>query len=188
MESLDYLPSLYPTLSLADITLKFTGKERNPESAPTLQPLDGLDNFGARYNSSQYGWFMSPDPLGNFVADPSNPQTWNMYAYTINNPLKYIDPTGTDFCDGGNGSDNDDNDEYACERDNGTWTLYDPNAPPIVVTAYGTALDSGEDSNNSNEPNGCQMSDPICQQEWEQLQGQLQPPQSPGSQSTATSR
>jgi putative transposase len=33
---------------------KFTGKERDSES--------GLDNFGARYNSSQYGRFMSPDP------------------------------------------------------------------------------------------------------------------------------
>ncbi|MHB8753517.1 MAG: RHS repeat-associated core domain-containing protein [Candidatus Acidiferrales bacterium] len=33
---------------------KFTGKERDSES--------GLDNFGARYHSSQLGRFMSPDP------------------------------------------------------------------------------------------------------------------------------
>ena len=34
---------------------KFTGKERDPES--------GLDYFGARYMSSQFGRFMIPDPL-----------------------------------------------------------------------------------------------------------------------------
>jgi len=67
---------------------KFTGEERDPES--------GLDNFGARYMSSQFGRFMIPDPLGNFVADPTDPQTWNMYSYVTNNPLKYVDPDGYD--------------------------------------------------------------------------------------------
>ena len=33
---------------------KFTGKERDSES--------GLDNFGARYNASSMGRFMTPDP------------------------------------------------------------------------------------------------------------------------------
>ena len=36
------------------LTYKFTGKERDSES--------GLDNFGARYDSSSIGRFMSPDP------------------------------------------------------------------------------------------------------------------------------
>jgi RHS repeat-associated protein len=64
---------------------KFTGKERDSES--------GLDNFGARYNSSQYGRFMSPDPtrLSAFFDDP---QTWNMYIYAHNNPLAYVDRNG----------------------------------------------------------------------------------------------
>ena len=64
---------------------KFTGKERDAES--------GLDNFGARYMSSQYGRFMQPDPLLN-SGQPWNPQSWNRYAYTENNPLRYTDPTG----------------------------------------------------------------------------------------------
>ena len=34
---------------------KFTGKERDTES--------NLDNFGARYNASSMGRFMTPDPL-----------------------------------------------------------------------------------------------------------------------------
>jgi RHS repeat-associated protein len=64
---------------------KFTGKERDSES--------GLDNFGARYNSSTLGRFMSPDPLLN-SGQPWNPQSWNRYSYTENNPLRYTDPTG----------------------------------------------------------------------------------------------
>jgi RHS repeat-associated protein len=70
------------TQSFAD---KFTGKGRDSES--------GLDNFGARYNSSNMGRFMTPDPLLN-SGRPSNPQTWNRYAYALNNPLNIIDPTG----------------------------------------------------------------------------------------------
>jgi RHS repeat-associated protein len=64
---------------------KFTGKERDSES--------GLDNFGARYDSSQYGRFMTPDPLLN-SGHPWDPQTWNRYSYVRNNPLSNIDPTG----------------------------------------------------------------------------------------------
>ncbi|WP_263418394.1 carbohydrate-binding domain-containing protein [Terriglobus albidus] len=64
---------------------KFTGKERDQES--------GLDYFGARYMSNTVGRFMSPDPSMDSVA-LRNPQSWNRYSYTLNNPLKYIDPTG----------------------------------------------------------------------------------------------
>jgi len=63
--------------------IHFTGKERDAES--------GLDNFGARYNASTIGRFMSPDPLGGSRRDP---QTLNKYAFSRNNPLRFIDPTG----------------------------------------------------------------------------------------------
>jgi len=72
---------------------KFTGKERDSES--------GLDNFGARYNSSQFGRFTSPDwsaaPTGVPYADFGNPQSLNLYSYVQNNPLKGTDPSG--HCD-----------------------------------------------------------------------------------------
>src|SRR5690242_8311175 len=69
-------------------THKFTGYERDTES--------GLDNAQARYNSSSLGRFMSPDPIGNFIADATNPQTWNLYTYVNNSPLTMTDPTGLD--------------------------------------------------------------------------------------------
>jgi len=42
--------------------LHFTGKERDSES--------GLDNLGARYNSSNMGRFMTPDLMGGHQEDP----------------------------------------------------------------------------------------------------------------------
>ena len=64
---------------------KYTGQKRDNET--------GLDYFGARYFSAPLGRFMRPDPLLN-SGRPDNPQTWNRYAYVLNNPLRYIDPTG----------------------------------------------------------------------------------------------
>lgn len=64
---------------------QITSKERDAET--------GLDYFGARYYSGAQGRFTSPDPLLN-SGRPTNPQSWNRYAYTLNNPLRYVDPTG----------------------------------------------------------------------------------------------
>ncbi|HXO00272.1 MAG TPA: RHS repeat-associated core domain-containing protein [Candidatus Acidoferrales bacterium] len=69
-------------------TYKFTSKERDTES--------NLDNFGARYDSSILGRFMSPDPKP-ASAHAVNPQSWNRYVYTLNNPMKYVDPNGLDI-------------------------------------------------------------------------------------------
>jgi hypothetical protein len=46
--------------------------------------------------SPAQGRFQSVDP-GNAGADPSDPQTWNMYSYVTNNPLSYTDPSGMGF-------------------------------------------------------------------------------------------
>lgn len=64
---------------------KFTGKERDSET--------GLDYFGARYYSSALGRFMMPDrPFADQHRE--DPQSWNLYVYTTNNPLRYIDSNG----------------------------------------------------------------------------------------------
>ena len=60
----------------------------------TGQKLDaaaGLMYYGARYYDATLGRFISADTL---VPDAANPQALNRYAYTLNNPLKYTDPTG----------------------------------------------------------------------------------------------
>ena len=110
-KTFDYLPfgeEIGGTSSTGP-TQRFTGQERDTES--------GIDFFKARYASAPQGRFQSPDPAGMFVADPTNPQSWNLYAYVMNNPLKYIDPTGMDvIC-------NDDPDNFACTDD--------PTPPPV---------------------------------------------------------
>jgi RHS repeat-associated protein len=79
-----------------NIRQKFTQKERDNET--------GLDYFGARYYSSTQGRFTSVDPE-NAGANPSDPQSWNGYAYARNNPLLYVDPDGLDVEVFWNGSD-----------------------------------------------------------------------------------
>ncbi len=91
------------TSSSSGNNYKFTGKERDTES--------GLDFFIARYYSSGYGRFLSPDefaggPVDAFssgdplppgplpYADITNPLSLNKYAYVLNNPLVYVDPEG----------------------------------------------------------------------------------------------
>ncbi|HEY4739916.1 MAG TPA: RHS repeat-associated core domain-containing protein [Candidatus Acidoferrales bacterium] len=92
-------------------THDFTGKERDAESS--------LDNFAARYYSSATGRFMSPDPM-NYGADPRNPQSWNGYAYVLNSPLSFIDPSGL-YCFDGNGNMIDFTEDDCESKGGGTW-------------------------------------------------------------------
>ncbi len=84
-------------------------------SAPTSynftgQRLDqstGLLFFQARYYDPRLARFVSADTM---VPEPGNPQSLNRYSYTLNNPLRYTDPTGhwnepcDPTCGGGNSS------------------------------------------------------------------------------------
>ena len=80
--------------------LRFTGKQRDPETASHLGWQDGLDYFGARYYSNSMARFSTPDPL-RASASASDAQSWNRYAYGRGNPLRYTDPTGRRYtiCD-----------------------------------------------------------------------------------------
>jgi RHS repeat-associated protein len=73
----------------------FTGKERDNES--------GNDYFGARYYASSMGRFMSPDWSAKQEPVPyaklDNPQSLNLYAYVMNNPMTRFDADGHDFWD-----------------------------------------------------------------------------------------
>jgi len=65
---------------------KFTGKELDDET--------GLYNFGARYYSPALSRFMSRDPKVISTQRMLDPQQWNMYSYSRNNPTSYFDPDG----------------------------------------------------------------------------------------------
>src|SRR5271167_2858387 len=69
----------------------FTGKEYDLESTNN-------DYFGARYYASSMGRFMSPDWSAKEEPVPyaklDNPQSLNLYAYVLNNPLKSVDVDG----------------------------------------------------------------------------------------------
>ena len=72
------------------------------------------------------GRFLSPDPSGGYYADLTNPQSFNLYSYALNNPLKFTDPTGL-YCAWEDGtSDDDPSDGGAtqgeCDGQGGHWT------------------------------------------------------------------
>ena len=64
-------------------TRGFTGHEHYPEFK--------IINMNARLYDPVIGRFFSPD---NYVVDNQHTQDFNRYSYCLNNPLKYIDPTG----------------------------------------------------------------------------------------------
>jgi len=108
---------LQATLFLNGARSRCPGKERDAES--------GNDYFGARYYASSMGRFMSPDPGWFMAVDPTNPQSLNLYAYALNNPLRFIDPSGMILCDYGpsdNGGEDfeDADDENECTTNGGT--------------------------------------------------------------------
>jgi RHS repeat-associated protein len=84
------------------------GQELDPNNLPAIRsqlPSDlrrtfgdhgedrdlSLLNMGGRLYDPAVGRFISPDP---FVVLPEFGQSYNRYAYALNNPLRYGDPTG----------------------------------------------------------------------------------------------
>jgi RHS repeat-associated protein len=60
----------------------------------TGQVLDedtGLYYYNARYYDPLLARFTQPDDI---ISDLSDPQTYNRYAYCVDNPLRYTDPSG----------------------------------------------------------------------------------------------
>ena len=97
------------TLALDSTTLAETRRPTDPFGQPrgtqpsawagdhgfvggTQDTSTGLTNLGAREYQPSTGRFLNPDPL----LDPSQPQQWNGYASTDNDPVNLSDPEGTD--------------------------------------------------------------------------------------------
>ena len=80
----------YASTSSSLTDLDFTGQFQDT--------MAGLYDFLYREYDSVQGRWVSPDPAGLGVVDPANPQTWNRYAYVMNNPLSAVDPLGLGEC------------------------------------------------------------------------------------------
>ncbi len=80
----------------ADVASASFARSREPASGRTFDHRDArgndADSMHARYYSPIAGRFLTPDPINS--ADPANPQSWNKYAYALNNPINYVDPDG----------------------------------------------------------------------------------------------
>ena len=70
----------------------FTGQ--NQDLVPNF-----LYDFPAREYQPGASRWLSPDPAGLAAVDPTNPQSWNRYAYVNNSPLNSVDPLGLDWLD-----------------------------------------------------------------------------------------
>jgi RHS repeat-associated protein len=114
---------------------KFTGQIRDSET--------GLDFFAARYYASAVGRFTSPDPM-NLGADPTDPQTWNAYAYVRNNPLALVDPMG--LCHMGADNVAYDDEPGDCGGGSVTVTAQAPEEIPLIWVSFpsGGPADQGQ--------------------------------------------
>ncbi len=76
----------YAELSGGNGDLSFTGQNKDTDWL-------NFDFMYREYDPRQGRW-LSPDPSGLAAVDPSDPQSWNRYAYVENNPLSFTDPLG----------------------------------------------------------------------------------------------
>lgn len=74
-----------------EIRIMFTGKE--------CDFFTELVYMSSRYYCPKIARFITPDTV---IPGVYNPMAWNRYSYVLNNPLRYLDPSGhfwDDFCD-----------------------------------------------------------------------------------------
>jgi RHS repeat-associated protein len=85
VSSTAYAPYGEPYAQSGTQDLSFTGEGQDTVS--------GDYDFLFREYSIQGRW-PSPDPAGLAAVDPTNPQSWNRYAYVMDDPLALADPFG----------------------------------------------------------------------------------------------
>jgi RHS repeat-associated protein len=85
-----------------------TGQEKD-KFGTYYRDSSGLDYADQRYYASTLGQFLSPDPY-KVSAGPSDPGSWNRFAYVEGDPANFNDATGLNkafcidgLCDGGGG-------------------------------------------------------------------------------------
>ena len=89
-----YAPFGEPYAGSGTTDLSFTGQNQDTEVGNVPGGAGGLYDFLYREHSPVQGRWLSPDPSGLAAANPSDPQSWNRYAYTGNRPLNSVDSSG----------------------------------------------------------------------------------------------
>jgi len=75
-----------------------TANDTEKYATYTRDSLTGLDYAMNRYYSSSWGRFVTPDPSPSSI-DLRTPQSWNRYAYAVEDPVNGNDPSGLDpYC------------------------------------------------------------------------------------------
>jgi len=101
-----------------------TGTEKYAFTGQYSESDIGLYYFSARWYDASLGRFISEDPLkGSMLSS----QSQNPYVYCMNNPLRYVDPTG-----------------MACQHEfqNGEWVDLYENGKIVVSQATGEILEN----------------------------------------------
>ncbi len=83
----------YSSSGVDNVRQRYTGYQKDAETE--------LDFAEARMYQNKHGRFTAPDPLMS-SASPLDPQTFNRYTYTGNNPVNATDPSGLDWCQSNN--------------------------------------------------------------------------------------
>jgi RHS repeat-associated protein len=87
--SLGYAPFGETYSESGTVDRVYTGQTQDTVAGSTA-----LYDFQFRQHASSQGRWLVPDPAGLAAVDPTNPQTWNRYAYVGNNPLNQVDAKG----------------------------------------------------------------------------------------------
>jgi RHS repeat-associated protein len=145
--SLPFGDGMATTGSCSDISTRhFTGKFHDAET--------NLDDFGARYYSSQFGRFVSADwsavPVAVPYADLTNPQTLNLYAIVHDNPSTFAD------LDGHTCGSIGDSDRNGCSTPTNTKTAKPGDGSTGDGTGKSPAQNAQQQNNNQNQHNETQ--------------------------------
>ena len=126
---------------------KFTGYFRDADT--------GNDYALNRYMTPGMGRFITPDPSKGSHADPANPGSWNLYAYTHGDPINSSDPTG--LCpleSGGDGDDSSCGDSGVTAQECEMYNIDpDPNFCEAIISAgIGESSGGGGDGSAPSAP------------------------------------
>jgi RHS repeat-associated protein len=113
---------------------KFTGYFRDAES--------GNDYADQRYISPGTGRFITSDRL---TGHPSDPGSWNKYAYAGGDPINRKDPSGRDYCDPNDPNCVDVTDSLDCDPSGYNCPLFDDGSstPDPCVNRLANCSDPG---------------------------------------------